>query len=398
MIMSGMKLAGDVPFKTVYYHGMVRDGEGKKMSKTRGNAVDPGAVMDEHGVDALRFTLAALASPGSDVNLAEERLTGYRAFLNKLWNATRFLLMQLPEDGSFERASDYADEIDDLDRYLLAGYLELVDSVHRAYEEFRFDQAAEAIYHFLWNSYCDWSIELAKPDFADGCESRRAVVRLSVLLDVLDGALRLLHPIAPFITEELWQSLPRRAEDPEQLAIARIPTPEDPALPVKLEIERQDALRKVADWLIAPVSGTRSLKTGAGIAPGKEITLRLRARRDEGVAALQGFSERIASLVRASEVDVLEGEAPDEAALRQVLDTVEVIVPMAGAVDVEQERQRLEKERGKLDKELGGVTKKLSNPRFVEKAPAEVVEKERARAATLEGRLAEVTRLLEQLS
>ncbi len=397
MIMSGLRLAGDVPFRTVLFHGMVRDAEGLKMSKTRGNAIDPAAICDEHGVDAVRFTLAALASPGSDLALSDERLGGYRAFLNKLWNAARFILLQLPEDESFERLDDYADEADDLDRYLVGEYLDLVDSVDKAYRAFRYDHASQQIYHFLWNRYCDWSIELSKPDFSDGCGSRRAQLRLTVLLDVLDGALRLLHPIAPFITEELWQHLPRRAGDPDHLAVAQMPSPEDPAVPVPTAFDRAAARELVASWLIEPVSGARALKTGAGISPGKEVILRLRPRREGGAAAIERFRERIAHLVRASEITI-ETEPPrDEAALTQVLESVEVIIPMAGALDLEKERLRLEKEQAKIEKELVGCRRKLENPAFVDRAPEAVVAKERDRVSSLESRLEELVRSLEKL-
>ncbi len=395
MIMSGLHLVGEVPFRTVLFHGMVRDAQGAKMSKTKGNAVDPSAAMDEHGVDALRFTLAALASPGSDLALSEERLTGYRAFLNKLWNATRFLLMQI-EGREFRRLEPSEMKLDDLDRYLLASYRQLVARVDSSFQAHRYDHACEAIYHFLWHTFCDWCIELSKPDFISGdrCGARRES-RLTVMIDVLDGALRLLHPIAPFITEELWQSLPRREGDAETLAASRLPTPDDLHLAIPDGLDDNEAIALVEQWLIAPVSAARALKTGAGIAPGREITLRLRPRRPEGASALQGFSARIAGLVKATEIDLLKGDPPDEPALRQVLETVEVIIPMAGAVDLEQEKARLTKERDKLAAQAETCRKKLSNTSFVERAPEAVVAKERARLTELESRLSNISQRLE---
>jgi valyl-tRNA synthetase len=398
MIMSGVHLAGDVPFRTVLYHGLVRDAQGAKMSKSRGNAVDPKQIMDEHGVDAVRFTLAALASPGSDLSLSEQRLAGYRAFLNKLWNATRFLLMRLPGGEAFQREALSAGQLDDLDRFLIASYLDLVERVHRAYEEYRYDHACEAIYHFLWNTFCDWSIELSKPDLADEADSPRARARMTVLVDVLDGTLRLLHPVAPFITEELWQNLPAREGASAHLATAAMPTPDDPALPLPSEFDREEARERVERWLIAPVSGARTLRAEADIAPSVSVRLRLRPRQEGGLEAMRAFAERIAVLTRAEPVEVLDREPPEEPSLRQVLDTVEVVIPMAGAIDIDKERERLSRERQKLQKELGACEKKLGNPSFVERAPAEVVDKERAKQASLEARLVQVDELLAQLA
>lgn len=397
MIMSGLHLAGDVPFRTVLYHGLVRDAHGHKMSKSRGNAVDPGETMDQHGVDALRFTLSALASPGSDLALSEERLVGYRAFLNKLWNAVRFLLMRLEATPAPHRVDYTAADLDQLDRFLIGAYLDLVDQVDAAMKDFRFDRVCEAIYHFLWHTFCDWSIELAKPDLSEGADPRRAAVRLAVLIDVLDGALRLLHPIAPYITEELWQNLPRRAGDPDLLFGAAYPIPGAPAVPVPLDVDRAAAQALVQDWLIAPVTGARGLRAEAGIAPSKTIDLRLRPRRPEGAEALRGFAARIAVLVRVGNMEILAGEPPKEPSKRQVLGTVEVILPLAGAVDLDQERARLTKERDKLVKELEGISRKLDNPGFVAKAPPEVVAKERERRIALDGRIQEVGQLLESL-
>ncbi len=398
MIMSSLHLTGKIPFHTVLFHGLVRDEHGKKMSKSTGNAIDPAETIDRHGVDALRFTLAAMSSPGSDIALAESRLEGYRAFLNKLWNATRFLLMRLPGEPASARSRYGLGDLDALDRFLVAAYLDMVDEVDRAMDAFRFDQAVEAIYHFLWHTFCDWSIELSKPDLSpDAAADGHGAIRASVMLDVLDGALRLLHPFAPFITEELWQHLPRRARDPELLAIAPIPTAADPAVPVPRELDRAAARARVENWLIEPVSTIRGLRAGTAIPPGRPVPVMLRPRHAEGREALAEFSGRIGTLVRADPVRLLDGPAPEVPALRQVAEHVEVVIPLEGTVDLEQERARLARERGKLMRERDGLARKLANPKFLEKAPATVVEKDRGRLASVEARLAEVERLLEQL-
>ncbi|UCF67750.1 MAG: valine--tRNA ligase [Acidobacteriota bacterium] len=400
MIMAGLKMTGEVPFRTVLFHGMVRDAAGQKMSKTAGNAVEPELLLAEHGADATRFTLAALASSGTDLALSEQRLTGYRAFMNKLWNATRFLLLRLPADDGRQRVTYEADELDDLDRYLIARYLETVEGVDRAYHEFRFDQAAELLYHFLWHTYCDWSIELSKPDLADradGTDPRRADVRRSVLLDVLDGALRLLHPIAPFITEELWQHLPQRSHAEPFLAASSIPTAERQPLPLPILDDRTELIASFDDWLIGPVNAARGLRAAAGVEPARKVTLRLRPRQPGGARMLERYRDRIEILVRAEQVIIDEGPVPDEPALRQVLETVEVVLPLSGAVDLAKERERLLKEKGKLDRELAASERKLANAKFVSRAPAEVVAKERERLAAGRGRLEEIERLLAQL-
>ena len=397
MIMAGLRLTGEVPFRTVLYHGLVRDAQGRKMSKSTGNALEPEDAMARHGVDALRFTLAAQASPGSDLALSEERLAGYRAFMNKLWNATRFMLMRLPEDPAARRANYCAADYDDVDRYLAARYLDLVDDVDRAMHDYRYDHAAEAIYHFLWGTFCDWCIELAKPDLAEGAEPRRAAVRRALLFDVLDGALRLLHPIAPFITEELWQNLPRRAGDPPFLAVADYPVPARPGIAVPEGFDRAAAAARVERFLIAPVSAARALRTGANIPPSRKIAIQLRPRTVEAGAPLAAFAARIGLLTQAEGVALIDGSAEAGPALRQVLDDLEVVIPLAGAVDTAAERARLEKEQARLAKDLEAVRGKLANPSFVERAPAEVVEKERGRIAALEGRLAELAALLDGL-
>ncbi|RMG44811.1 MAG: valine--tRNA ligase [Acidobacteria bacterium] len=397
MIMAGLKLTGQVPFRTVLFHGLVRDAEGRKMSKSRGNAVEPETLFDEHGVDATRFTLAALASPGTDVALSEERLAGYRAFMNKLWNATRFLLMRLPEDGRRARIDYDGEDLDDLDRFLLARFGRTVEAVDKAYQEYRFDRASEALYHFLWHTFCDWSIELSKPDLAPGTNSRRADVRRSVLLDVLDGSLRLLHPIAPFITEELWSHLPRREGDPDLLAAARVPRPGTPAPPVPIPADPEGAAEPVERWLIGPVGAVRALRTSAGVEPGRRVTVRLRPRAEEGFVWLERFRDRIERLAGAAEVDLARTSLPEEPALRQVLDHVEVAVPLAGAVDAERERQRLERERERVAKAIAASTRKLENENFVQRAPAAVVDQERRRLEAARSRLEEIERLLSAL-
>jgi valyl-tRNA synthetase len=213
MIMLGLRFGGDVPFRTVFINGLVRDEKGEKMSKTKGNDVDPLLVIDQYGADALRFTLAALAAPGTDPSLGEKRLLGYRAFINKLWNASRFALMNL--EG--ERAPTYDPATLPLHgRWILSRLQAVSGRVDALLGEYRFDQAAHELYHFVWDELCDWYIEAAKRDFADPAEGPRT---RAVLLEVLETTLRLLHPMIPFVTEEIWQRLPKQAGAPPSIMV-----------------------------------------------------------------------------------------------------------------------------------------------------------------------------------
>jgi valyl-tRNA synthetase len=397
MIMSGVHLTGEVPFRTVVLHGMVRDAAGQKMSKTKGNAIEPEVAIAAHGTDALRFTLAALTVPGSDLALSEERLVGYRAFMNKLWNATRFLLMHIPEDPADRRVRYAADEYDEVDRYLVASYIETIEAVARAMADYRFDHATESIYHFLWGTYCDWSIELSKRDLT-GPASRLAQVRLALLIDVLDGALRLLHPIAPFITEELWQQLPRREGDPEWLAVAALPTREQPGLPVPAAFDVQAAQQQVRLWLIEPVRAARLLRTSAGLAPSTRARLLLRPRDPAMRDQCAVFSERISELARASSLEIVLDPEASRAARVEALPHLDVILPLEGLIDIAGERARLEKDREKARREQADAQAKLDKPSFVERAPAEVVAKERARLAALAAKIEQLERQIAELT
>ncbi len=381
MIMMGMRFAGDVPFRQVFINGLVRDEKGDKMSKTKGNDVDPLEVIDRHGTDALRFTLAALAAPGTDPSLGEARLLGYKAFVNKLWNASRFALMNL--EG--ERATSYAfASLPVPSRWILSRLQEVAGRVEVALGEFRFDQAAHQLYHFVWDELCDWYIEIAKGYFADPEEAPRA---RAVLLEVLESSLRLLHPIMPFVTEEIWQRLPHSGD-----SIMVAPFPEWQASKRDLEAESQ------MERLMQVVTAIRTIRATYEVDRRKRIEVTVASRLDADRRLLTCHSAPVCALAGLAALHVVEVAAETKGAIRQALDQLELVIPMAGLFELEAERARLHKELGKLESESAGLHKKLDNPQFVERAKPEVVAESRDRLAELLVRRARIEATLAQLA
>jgi len=378
MMMMGLHFMGDVPFRTVFLHAMVRDEKGQKMSKTKGNVIDPLEVTEKYGADALRFTLAALTSAqGRDIKLAKERIEGYRAFANKLWNATRFALMNLK--GFRPGASGPPPAGTPADRWILARLARAVNATLDALEAFRFDEASSTIYRFLWGDLCDWYIELSKEALYGADPAQREGAQ-AVLAHALETSLRLLHPFMPFVTEQLWQTLKSAtgaAGGPDSIMVASYPArtavDEDAERSFGPVIGIVEAIRNVRGEMNVP------FKTPfAGVEVGA-----LSAEAHATVRAEQGRIERLAN------VPGLVLRAAGQPAGRRaqcavaVGDGFEVLIPLAGAVDMAAESARVDKEIARVDADLEGLSKRLSNPSFVERAPAEVVEEARARAAEL---------------
>jgi valyl-tRNA synthetase len=388
MMMMGLKFKGDVPFDEVYIHGLVRDAHGQKMSKSKGNTVDPHEVQQRYGTDAVRFTMAILAAPGNDIPLAPERMEGYRAFANKLWNACRFVLMKLGDrPGTTYRRED----LSLVDRWILSRTQATIDEVDRALESYRFDRAADTLYHFVWGQFCDWYIEFAKPAFQSGSagagdSDRRAETSGAVLLEVLGVLLRLLHPIMPYISEELWRKLPGTRS---LLALAPWPA-SDPSLRDE-DVERQVAL------LQEVIVKVRNMRAESNIEPGRKVGLQLHVDDPVEAARLESQSETIAALARAEKVEVVPKIADDLVAARGVTRGVQLAIPLEGVLDLEGERKRLERDLLKVTRELEGRSRKLNNASFLEKAPAAVVEKERRLQRELAERRDRIERHLKQL-
>jgi valyl-tRNA synthetase len=369
--MFGLNFMDEVPFRQVYIHGLVRDAEGQKMSKSKGNTIDPDDVQRRYGTDAVRLTMAMLAAPGNDIPLAPERMEGYRAFANKLWNACRFVLMKVGDDAATTPYTEL--DLTFVDRWILARTHAVIGEVDRSLESHRFDRAADVLYHFVWHEFCDWYIELVKPDLGFGAEpaaesdSRRAAVARTVLLEVLDTILRLLHPIMPFVTEELWQKFPHTGD---YLSTSHWPTVREERLDTRAEGDMamlQDLVVKI-----------RNVRAEAGIDPSRRIEVLVHADNSRNGSLVADQAALVATLTRAERVAVVDAYPDDLVSARGVVRGLEVAIPLVGLLDFDAERTRLTKELRKVDAELEARNRKLANESFLERAPLDVVEKERA--------------------
>ena len=364
MVMLGIHFMGEVPFRTVYIHALVRDEAGRKMSKSQGNVIDPLALMDEYGADALRFTLAAMEAQGRDIKLSESRVAGYRNFATKLWNAARFC-----EANECRAASDFdpAGCRSVTNRWIVGETARAAAAVTDALDAYRFNEAAGAVYRFAWGVFCDWYLEFAKAPLggADGPEKRetRAVAGW-----VLDTVLGLLHPFMPFVTEELWGRLDERR------AGGLIAAPW-PALARDLADPAAD---REMDWVVRLISTIRAVRAEMNVPAGARIALGLRGAAPETLDRLRRHREAVTRLARLGEAAALDGAVPP-GAVQAVLDEATVVLPLAGVVEFEKERARLEKEIGRLDGRMAGLERKLGDERFLERAPAHVVDEQRGR-------------------
>jgi len=383
MIMMGLECAGDVPFHYVYLHGMVRDGQGQKMSRSKRNVIDPLEVMDKYGTDALRFTLLTGSTPGNDVNLSLTRVEANRNFANKMWNATRFVVSNLQPP-----ISNLQSPISNLqlpERWILSRHNRLIAEVTRLFEDYNFGEAGRQIYDFLWGEYCDWFLEVSKIRLYGEDEEAKDTAR-QVLVHVFDRTLRLLHPFMPFVTEEMWQHLPHEGE---ALIVAPWPEagPMDEAAEAKMALimEIVRAIRNArAEYKVEP-----GRRIEAIIAAGDEYEL-LSSQKDVLVATARLDADKL-HVARTLE------EKPTQA-LALVVGGVEIYLPLAGMVDLARERQRLTAEIEEVAKGIAGSEKLLANEDFLAKAPAQVVERERNKLAGYRQRQAKLQERLESLT
>ncbi|MZP30164.1 valine--tRNA ligase [Heliobacterium undosum] len=391
MVFMGLEFMGDVPFREVFIHGLILDAQGRKMSKSLGNGVDPIEIIDQYGADTLRFMLVTGNTPGNDIRFHFERLEGIRNFANKIWNASRFVLMNLE---GFEIHQPWG-ELTLADRWILSRYNRLIGETTTALEQYDLGEAARLIYEFLWNEYCDWYIELAKPRLygkevgvADAAASRQTAQK--VLTHVLRGTLQLLHPFMPFLTEEIWQQLPHHGE-----SIMVAPWPE--AEPERINSSTEEEMALVMDVIRA----IRNIRAEMNVAPGKRAEVILVCGNEEHRRILARGAAYIINLASASEVEI-EGTGygqPEGAATAIVGDTA-IYLPLKGLIDLTKEIDRLTKELRAVEDEVRRLGSKLNNAGFVAKAPAEVVAKEREKEgealrkkAALEERLRTLTSL-----
>ncbi|MHA3794968.1 valine--tRNA ligase [Sphingomonas sp. YL-JM2C] len=361
MIMQGLHFMGEVPFRTLYLHGLVRAADGSKMSKSKGNTVDPLGLIDKYGADALRFTLTAMESQGRDIKLDEKRVEGYRNFATKLWNAARFA--QGNGIGASTTIEPPAAELA-VNRWIIAETVRTVQALDLAIADLRYDESANTIYQFVWASFCDWYLELIKPVLAEGADQGQAAETRAVAGWVLDQILVMLHPFMPFITEELWHALGRRDYD---IIVAKWPMADARAI--------DPAAQQEIDWLIRMVGEVRAARTGLNVPPGARLPAYARGASEETRRRLAANAVAIARMAR---IDLAEGEAPAGGAAQVVVDEATYVLPLEGVIDLDAERARLAKGIAAAEKERDGLAARLGNPAFVEKAKPEAVEKARA--------------------
>lgn len=409
-----------VPFKTVYMTGLIRDDEGQKMSKSKGNVIDPLDMVDgislpellekrtgnmmqpqlaekiakrtekqfpdgiePHGTDALRFTLAALASTGRDINWDMKRLEGYRNFCNKLWNASRFVLMNTEEQDCGFNGGEMTLSL--ADRWILAEFNQTTKAYREALDNFRFDIAAGILYEFTWNQFCDWYLELTKPVMTGGTEAELRGTR-HTLVTVLEGLLRLAHPIIPFITETIWQRVKVIAGITADTIMLQ-PFPEYNAAQV------DEAALADTEWLKQAIVAVRNIRAEMNIAPGKPLELLLRGCSDDAMRRVNDNRSFLLNLARLESITVLPADDKGPVSVTKIIDGAELLIPMAGLINKDDELARLAKEVAKIEGEISRIENKLANEGFVARAPEAVIAKEREK---LEGYAEAKAKLIEQ--
>ena len=366
MMMFGLHFKGEVPFHTVYIHALVRDAKGQKMSKSKGNIIDPLELIEKYGADALRFTLASQAAQGQDVKLSEQRIEGNRNFATKLWNAARFCEMNGCElDPDFDPAV-----VEGAVNQWLVGELKTAqDEISAALDAYRFNDAANDAYHFVWGKFCDWFVEFSKPTL-QGLDGPAKDEARATAAWALDAILRLLHPFMPFVTEELWNRAGQPEARDQMLVRAAWPKYGDEVV--------NSLAREEIEWVIRLITEIRSVRAEMNVPPSAKIPMLLSGASAETLARLDRQRNLVTTLARISEVEEQSGDLPG-GSVQIVVDEATIILPLANVIDLERERDRLTKAVVKLDGQIGGMTKKLANKGFTDKAPAEVVANQRER-------------------
>jgi valyl-tRNA synthetase len=370
MMMMGLYVMKEVPFRDVYLHALVRDENGEKMSKSKGNSIDPLEMMDRFGTDAFRFTLAAFSAQGRDVRMSEERIEGYKFFINKIWNAARFSQMNL---GDFSPEISVRPEEESIaDRWIRARLARTVSEVARGLDEYRFNDASAAVYQFVWHEFCDWYLELIKPVLYGEKDATARRAAQKTLFEVLSASLRLLHPFIPFVTEEIWQGL---IADGRSIMVSEFPPAE--GIPADLGAEREMAL------VMEVITRIRNIRGEMNVAPSLKLKVALASAEEGALETLEKGRAYIENLANMESLSLTRETAEQKGAATAVAGPVRISVFLAGVVDFAAEGARLGKEIAKIEKELGGVGKKLANPEFLAKAAEAVVRKEQEKARLL---------------
>ena len=368
------------PFSTVFIHGLVRDAQGRKMSKSLGNGIDPLEIIEKYGADALRYALATGNSPGNDMRFSDEKIEAARNFNNKIWNASRFVLMNLDiEDVKLPST----DELEIEDKWILSLYNKTVKEVCTNLDNFELGIALAKLYDFIWDIFCDWYIELLKPRFADK-GSKTNLVAQNVITYVLSNTLKLLHPFMPFITEEIWQTLPHEGES--------IMVSDYPVYSEELNFEKEEV---IMDRLISAIRAIRNRRSEMNVPPSKKAALCIvSSYKDTYNEKTEPFFVKLAS---ASQIEYAD-RYDDENAVQVITDSAKIYIPLGDLVDFEKEKERLEKEKAKALSEIERIEKKLSNQGFVAKAPQAVVDGEKAKLESHREVLSGIEKALEKLA
>jgi valyl-tRNA synthetase len=382
MMMSGLHFMKTEPFHTVYIHALVRDEQGQKMSKSKGNVIDPLDLMDKYGADALRFTLTALAAQGRDIKLSEKRVEGYRNFATKLWNAARYCEMN---DSVARRDFEPNDARQIVNRWIVGELARAQRAVDEAIESYRFNDAANALYQFTWGTFCDWYVEFTKPILFGADEAAKVETRAATAY-VLRTLLVLLHPFMPFITEELWEKLGLKTDT----MLIRTQWPDLASVPV------DSAAASEMGWVVALISSVRAVRAEMNVSPAAQIDMILNGATPETLKRLETHRDLIVRLAR---LKTIERDAAVPKGSAQILvGEASVALPLAGVIDLDKERARLEREIARLDGEIGKIDRKLGDGAFIAKAPPEVVEIQRERRAEAEESKARLREALGRLA
>ena len=385
MIMMGLKIMEREPFHHTYIHALIRDAGGQKMSKSKGNVVDPLEMTELYGTDSFRFTLTAFAAQGRDIKFSEDRVVGYRHFINKIWNAARFIFVNLKEEDKIEPIAGVSG-LSLADRWILSRLSAVAAEVNKSLEEYRFNDSANIVYQFVWHELCDWYLEMIKPAlFGDDAAARAAA--LSTVVHVFEMCLRILHPFIPFVTEELWQALPvdKKAES---LCVIQYPTGKDGIR----DGEAEDKMRLVME----AVSGIRNIRGELNLSPSLELRAIIRTSNGNGDVLSENISY-ISKLAKASSIEIGQDvDKPEDAAV-SVNPAMEIFVPLKGLFDVDAEIIRLNKEINKIEDNLSFIQKKLRNEDFMSKAPKAVVDESKAKQLAYNDKLSSLMDNVEKL-
>jgi valyl-tRNA synthetase len=380
MMMQGLHFMGEVPFKDIYIHALVRDEHGQKMSKSKGNVIDPLELIDEYGADAVRFTLAAQAGQGRDIRMSKERVEGYRNFGTKLWNAARFCEMnECKPDAAFDPKS----VTETVNRWILSECEQTVKAVNAGLDGFRFNEAAAAAYRFVWNVFCDWHLEFAKPLFMGEDEAAKAETRATTAF-VLDQSLKLLHPFMPFVTEELWAQTGTRDGQLITAAWPQLDGMVDPGAQAEM------------DWMVNLVTEIRRVRAEMNVPAGAKLAMIAVGASEETQARLLRHEAVISRMARLADIGVADSVPPASAQI--VIGEATIALPLEGVIDFDAERGRITKEVTRLDGEMKRLDGKLSNERFVANAPEEVVAEQREKLAEYRSQREKMIEALERLS